>query len=236
MLVRWMFFLALVILNTGSCIAGDDEVLFGVGSRLHYNVTGDFYDDSMSLYGIVDYSDFEVSIGTKKDDGKHVFDGSISYNVYSKGPWNVKLGGGVENSSPTIDYIMSYEVTDAFFADFGFSQILSESYDSNLTEVFFGFSVKFPEPIVEQHEEVNDSYSRDANEVNHSLRPVVTNDVQVDVSGGEDIPMPYIVKTGEWLLKLQRQYHFEMSEVIKINAISNPDLIYPGQRLWFKKN
>lgn len=41
----------------------------------------------------------------------------------------------------------------------------------------------------------------------------------------------YIVKSGDWIRKIARQFNVDWQELVKANSLTTPDLIYPGQKL-----
>lgn len=43
----------------------------------------------------------------------------------------------------------------------------------------------------------------------------------------------YVVKKGDTLWGISRRYNVTINQLVEINNIKNPDLIYPGQTLWF---
>lgn len=43
----------------------------------------------------------------------------------------------------------------------------------------------------------------------------------------------YVVKKGDTLWRISRRYNVTINELVEINNIKNPNLIYPGETLWF---
>ena len=43
----------------------------------------------------------------------------------------------------------------------------------------------------------------------------------------------YVVKKGDTLWGISRRYNVTINELVEINNIKNPNLIYPGETLWF---
>ena len=71
---------------------------------------------------------------------------------------------------------------------------------------------------------------------NGSIITAVTeseNEQPCQLKGGAVI---YTVKKGDTLWNIAKKYHTTVEDIVKINKIENPDLIYPCQRLLiFKK-
>ena len=51
---------------------------------------------------------------------------------------------------------------------------------------------------------------------------------------GETFPATYVVKPGDTLWQIARKYGLTVSEIINLNQLVNPDMIYPNQVLVLK--
>ena len=49
--------------------------------------------------------------------------------------------------------------------------------------------------------------------------------------GGSPETFSYTVRPGDTLWALSLRFHTTVAELVRLNDIQNPDLIYPGQRL-----
>lgn len=47
--------------------------------------------------------------------------------------------------------------------------------------------------------------------------------------------MIYTVKSGDSLYKIAKNYNITVEDILKLNYIKNPDLIYPGQEIVISK-
>jgi LysM repeat protein len=41
----------------------------------------------------------------------------------------------------------------------------------------------------------------------------------------------YVVKAGDWVRRIARQFNVDWRNIVTLNALSQPNLIYPGQTL-----
>lgn len=48
-------------------------------------------------------------------------------------------------------------------------------------------------------------------------------------------PMYYVVRPGDTLYSIARRYGITVDEILNMNKLGNPNLIYPGQILMLKK-
>ena len=51
----------------------------------------------------------------------------------------------------------------------------------------------------------------------------------------EKLPLTYVVQSGDVLWKIARQFGVTTADLINMNALTNPDLIYPGQVLVLRR-
>ena len=51
---------------------------------------------------------------------------------------------------------------------------------------------------------------------------------------GETFPATYVVKPGDTLWKIAKKYGLNVSEIINLNQLTDPDMIYPNQVIILK--
>ena len=225
--------------------------IFGVGASYGYNFDGDMYQNSQSLYFLYKYNKLELNLGIKHyksfDDSEYVPDLGLLYGIYDGDSLDFKVGIGVEDKYPTIEYVAEYAVNNDIGMTVALNQMLNDDFGQNQREIVVGFSYFFFDSVKENSRgdiEVRpyslstDSSGMCQTQVDKSECSV---DTDVDKKPKEKlepkelqkpkVSLPYVVKEGDSLYKLRRLYGFDLGEIIKNNDIKNPDLIIIGDVL-----
>lgn len=74
----------------------------------------------------------------------------------------------------------------------------------------------------------------DAIDVNQILRIPLSNNMDNNMPS-EAFPEVYTVRPGDTLWKIAKKYDLSVSEIINMNKLTDPDLIYPGQTIILKQ-
>ncbi|MGR5445580.1 LysM peptidoglycan-binding domain-containing protein [Vibrio jasicida] len=232
---------AVLAVPFSSQAAEEEDLTFGVGANYNYNIQSDYYDDAAGLYGIAGYGKFQAHVGVKrfvdnqKGAEKYISDLSLFYKLYEDEDWRLNLGLGLEKTSPTIDYLVQYKLAPSVNLNAGLSQVLSEDYIDNYTEVLLGLSYSFGANSTEStlDGEVIEVRPSDAeDDLNDSGFSKDSQQEKPDQNGTK-LANPYVVVEGDWLIKINKKYKANLKEVVAENNISDPDLIYPKQEIYF---
>lgn len=218
-----------------------EELTFGIGANYHYNIQGDYYDDAVGLYGIAGYGNFQAHMGAKRfvesqtGAEKYISDLSLFYKLYEDEDWRLNIGLGLEKTSPTIDYLAQYKLASNVNINAGLSQVLSEDYVDNYTEVLFGLSYAFGDYSTESalNDEVIEVRPSDTEDDLNNFGVSKDSQQEKPDQNGPKLANPYVVVEGDWLIKINKRYKANLQEVIENNKISNPNLIYPKQEIYF---
>jgi hypothetical protein len=240
----------LVILSTiyGSvALAESVTQRFGFGANYGFNFDGNMYDDSQSLQLLYQYDRLQFNAGTKHyqldNKSETIPDLSLLYSVHDGDLLDLKVGIGLEDKYPTVEYIAEYAINNYFGVTIALNQTLNEDFGQNQREAVVGLSYYFydsnrahkseviePRPnVVEptnvKHSPESESESESESEPEPEPEQLAVQDVTTKPN------LPYVVQEGDWLYELRRKFGFDLDEIIEGNNIENPDLIHPGQVL-----
>lgn len=237
---------ALLIIIVGSPLMSyaeeSHDLTLGVGSNYHHNIQGDYYDDAVSLYGIAEYDRIQGHFGIKRfsvnstDEEKYISDLALYYEIFEDDYWKLNIGLGLEKTSPTIRYLAQYKVTKNISLNGGFNQVLSEDYVENYNEIVLGLSFNFGKPTELEDEriyQVNADVEKESKPHKDIARDGSKQVISHQSPSKDSLPNPYVVSEGDWLIKINQAYKANLEEVIDKNKITNPDLIYPKQKIYF---
>ncbi|WP_394141852.1 LysM peptidoglycan-binding domain-containing protein [Vibrio chagasii] len=223
-------------LNSGSTVAENSTShILGVGANYGYNFDGDMYDNSQSLYFIYKYNRLQLNLGIKHykllDNSEYIPDLGLLYSIHDGDALDFKVGVGIEDKYPTIEYVVDYAVNSTLGVNVAFNQVLNDDFGQNQREVVVGFSYLFFDTSRINATSVIEIRPNDV-----AADPITPRQIQVDKDECRtDIDkkpkLPYVVKEGDWLYKLHRDYDFDLEEIMKNNDIKDPNIIFPGQVL-----
>ncbi|MGN0469537.1 MAG: LysM peptidoglycan-binding domain-containing protein [Acutalibacteraceae bacterium] len=74
----------------------------------------------------------------------------------------------------------------------------------------------------------------DAISINQIIKIPVSTETS-EVQNAEKLPLTYIVQSGDVLWKIAKRFGLTTADLINMNALTNPDMIYPGQVLVLKR-
>ncbi len=237
-----------LVLTSGVAVAEKPTAhIFGVGVNYGHNFDGDMYENSQSLYLLYQYKRLQLNLGIKHykllDDSQYIPDLDLLYSIHDGEALDLKVGVGVEDKYPTIEYVADYAVNNHLGINIALNQVLNNDYGQNQREVVVGFSYLFFDSS-----ERNSSgdiearpYSLNTDSSKACQMQPDTNECRIDTDVEKNpkpkeelepkVSLPYVVKEGDWLYQLRREYGFDLESIIKNNDLENPDLIIPGQVL-----
>ena len=134
------FSFVVLIFGCGSVVAAEsDSHRVGVGANYGYNFDGDMYENSQSLYFLYKYNRLQFNLGVKHykllADSEYVSDLSLLYSIHDGDVLDVKIGVGVEDKYPTIEYVAEYALNEFFGATIALNQTLNDDFGQNQREV-----------------------------------------------------------------------------------------------------
>ncbi|MFA0058148.1 LysM peptidoglycan-binding domain-containing protein [Vibrio echinoideorum] len=217
--------------------------IVGVAANYGHNFDGDMYENSQSLYFLYKYNRLQFNLGVKHykllADSEYISDLSLLYSIHDGDALDVKIGVGVEDKYPTIDYVAEYTLNEFFGATIALNQTLNDDFGQNQREAVVGLSYYFndskrkiesdqvePRPSSLEITKAPDCTSNptdmdcDTDTMSNSIFEVAVKPT-----------LPYVVQEGDWLYELRRKFGFDLEEIIENNDIENPDLIHPGKVL-----
>lgn len=237
-----------LFLISGSAIAQKSAShTLGAGAKYGHNFDGDMYENSQSFYFLYQYNRLQLNLGIKHykllDDSEYIPDLGLLYNIHDGDAIDLKVGVGIEDKYPTIEYVAEYAVSNNLGMNIALNQVLNDDFGQNQREVVFGLSYFFfdntrinsPDDIEARPYSLNADLTKPCQiqaDTNECLA-----DTHVDKKSKPkekvepEVSLPYVVKEGDWLYQLRRDYGFDLEEIIKNNDLKNPDLIIPGQVL-----
>ncbi|MDN3628740.1 LysM peptidoglycan-binding domain-containing protein [Vibrio lentus] len=237
-----------LLLTSGAAVAEKPTAhIFGVGANYGYNFDGDMFENSQSIYFLYQYKRLQLELGIKHykllDNSEYIPDLGLLYSIHDGEKLDLKVGFGVEDKYPTIEYLAEYAINSNIGMNVALNQVLNDDFGQNQREVVVGFSYFFFDSS-----ERNSSgdietrpYSLNTNSSRACQIQPDTNECRVDTDVDkktklkekveDKVSLPYVVKEGDWLYQLRRDYGFDLEDIIQNNDIENPDLIIPGQVL-----
>lgn len=228
---------------------------FGLGASYGLNFDGDMYDNSQSLQLLYQYDRIQFNAGAKRyqlaNESETIPDLSLLYSVHDGDLIDLKVGIGLEDTYPTVEYVAEYAINNYFGATITLNQTLNEDFGQNQRETVFGLAYYFydnrnnnesegaelrPSLLVTNKKLDTDKNIRcSTSSEEGNCTPEIkseSNPKQQTVDVVKPAPsLPYVVQQGDWLYKLRRKFGFDLDEIIEKNKIENPDLIHPGQVL-----
>lgn len=238
------FSFVVLIIGCGSVVAAEsDSHRVGVGANYGYNFDGDMYDNSQSLHLFYQYNRVQLNLGAKHyqldNKSEYVPDLSLLYSVHDGDSLDLKIGIGLEDKYPTVEYVAEYAINNDLGATIALNQTLNDDFGQNQREAVVGLSYYFndskrkiesdqvePRPSSLEITKAPDCTSNptdmdcDTDTISNSISEVAVKPT-----------LPYVVQEGDWLYELRRKFGFDLEEIIENNDIENPDLIHPGQVL-----
>lgn len=162
------------------------------------------------------------------------FVSEIVYNLYDSHKYSIYAGAGIEDSDFLLTYGVNYNLTKSMKLEFGMRTIL-ESNRYNQQEGYVG--VRF--------------YANNANNITDVLplpdediplkeitetKGLVSEDDSVFLENYEVSSNLYVIKEGDWLLKISRELNVELETLLMLNPdILEPNIIYPNQVIRISK-
>ncbi|MGR2890302.1 LysM peptidoglycan-binding domain-containing protein [Vibrio vulnificus] len=242
------FSFVVLIIGCGSVVAAEsDSHRLGVAANYGYNFDGDMYDDSQSLHLFYQYNRVQLNLGAKHyqldSKSETIPDLSLLYSIHDGDLLDLKLGVGLEDKYPTVEYIVEYSINNHFGATIALNQTLNEDFGQNQREAVVGLSYYFYDsnrahkPAVTEHRAnfIQPTDVKLSPEIEAQSALQVEEKSETKLINTTDVAkkpnLPYVVQEGDWLHKLRRKFGFDLDEIIEKNNIENPDLIFPGQVL-----
>lgn len=74
----------------------------------------------------------------------------------------------------------------------------------------------------------------DAISINQIIKIPVSTETSTEQKP-EKLPLTYVVQSGDVLWKIAKRFGITTADLINMNALTNPDMIYPGQVLVLKR-
>ncbi|OBT22337.1 hypothetical protein A9266_09595 [Vibrio tasmaniensis] len=234
----------LLVLTSGTAVAEKPTThIFGVGVNYGYNFDGDMFDNSQSISLLYQYQRLQLNLGIKHykllDNSEYIPDLGLLYSIDDGEKLDLKVGVGIEDKYPTIEYLAEYAVNSHIGINVALNQVLNDDFGQNQREVVIGLSYFFFDSSERNSSGAIEArpYSLNTDSSKACQIQVDKNECQVDINVDKKpelkpkLGLPYVVKEGDWLYQLHRDYDFDLEKVIKDNNIKDPDLIIPGQIL-----
>ncbi|MEZ8510195.1 LysM domain-containing protein [Vibrio splendidus] len=242
-LISNICFMFLFLVSGSATAQKSASHILGVGANYGHNFDGDMYKNSQSFYFLYQYNRLQLNLGIKHykllDDSEYIPDLGLLYSIHDGDALDLKVGVGIEDKYPTIEYVAEYALNESFGATIALNQTLNDDFGQNQREAVVGLSYYFydskrkiesdqvePRPSSLEITKAPDCTSNptdmdcDTDTMSHSISEVAVKPT-----------LPYVVQEGDWLYELRRKFGFDLEEIIENNDIENPDLIHPGQVL-----
>ncbi|MFA0545921.1 LysM peptidoglycan-binding domain-containing protein [Vibrio splendidus] len=233
-----------LVLTSGAAVAEKPTAhILGVGANYGYNFDGDMYENSQSFYFLYQYNRLQLNLGIKHykllGDSEYIPDLDLLYSIHDGDTLDLKVGVGIEDKYPTIEYLAEYALNEYFGASIALNQTLNDDFGQNQREAVVGLSYYFND---RKRKIESDQVELRPSSLEITKAPDCTSDpddmdcdfdtMSNSISEVAVKPiLPYVVQEGDWLYELRRKFGFDLEEIIESNDIENPDLIYPGQVL-----
>ena len=246
--ITFRFLICLIACGAANAAESDSHRV-GVGATYGYNFDGGMYEDSQSLQLLYLYNRVQVNLGAKhyqfEGRSEYISDLSILYSVHDGDVFDLKIGLGLEDKYPTVEYVAEYALSKYLGASIALNQTLNDDFGQNQREAVFGLAYYFydnrSEPELEDIELRSSSLDIDEKpqcstnleegQCTPDVEPEALTEEKPKAKVDAKPSLPYVVQEGDWLYKLRRKFGFDLAEIIERNGIDNPDLIYPGQVL-----
>nr|WP_282452180.1 LysM domain-containing protein [Vibrio sp. 1CM8B] len=207
------------------------------------------YEDSQSLQLLYQYKRVQVNLGAKhyqfEGSSEYISDLSALYSVHDGDVLDLKIGLGLEDKYPTLEYVVDYALTQNLGATIALNQTLNDDFGQNQREAVVGLAYYFfdsrkehelkdiePRPSsLDIDEKPQCSTNLEKGQCTPDVEPETLTEEKPKAKVDAKSSLPYVVQEGDWLYKLRRKFGFDLDEIIERNGIDNPDLIYPGQVL-----
>lgn len=226
----------------------------GIGAKYGYNFDGEMYKDSQSIDLLYQYNQVQFNLGVKHyeilNESEYIIDLGLLYSIYDGNVFDLKVGVGMEDKYPTIEYVAEYALNNHLGINIGLNQVLNDDLGENQREAVLGLSYYFYDSNSEivLTDSVTRPYSLAAGIDESCKMDVPDNECELNISAKKQgikispepepepelkpkLNLPYVVKEGDWLYQLRRDYDFDLEEIVENNNIEDPDLILPGQVL-----
>ena len=234
-----------LVLTSGAAVAEKPTAhILGVGANYGYNFDGDMFENSQSIYFLYKYNRLQFNLGVKHykllADSEYVSDLSLLYSIHDGDVLDVKIGVGVEDKYPTIEYVAEYALNEFFGATIALNQTLNDDFGQNQREAVVGLSYYFNDSkrkIESDQVEPRPNFVEPTNvklspEIEEQSAMQVEEKSEPELINTKDVAtkpnLPYVVQEGDWLYELRRKFGFDLDEIIERNRIENPNLIFPG--------
>ncbi|WP_322851315.1 LysM peptidoglycan-binding domain-containing protein [Vibrio harveyi] len=157
---------------------------------------------------------------------RNTFSVSASQQFQLARKLNLELGTGYAYRSAFVAYGIRYQLSNYITALTGYRFSLGDT-DINKNQFYTGLSITLGHP--KALEEPNTSMQK--METPKSEKHHLENNAEKSNTKLHQ----YIVKRGDWLIKISKEHNISMSNLIKNNKLKNINLIYPGDVIYYLK-